>query len=129
MYDYDEEQKEKRKKDVVEFRNKKRTSNMFVFFATIYEILITVLTILFLIILSSFLIFKFFDPNLRSVQLAFEIAMIVAFIGGIVLGFTIFKKTIRWFIKKFNYEDKLLDSVKIHYVKQTKEEMENELKK
>jgi len=130
MEDYDEESKAKRKKEQIEFRNKKRTSNTFMFFGTIFEIIETMAIIVILFILLAAILFKLLGLQNSQVGLTiFEIGTIVIFIGGMILGFIIYKKAIRFAIKKFNLEDKLTDEVLNHYVKKTDDEIKEELKK
>ena len=50
----DEKVKEQRKKDAVEYRNKKRFSNLFLFFGSLFEIVETLFIIIFLFITVSF---------------------------------------------------------------------------
>lgn len=129
MEDLDEESYKKRKLEQVEYRNKKRYSSIFMFAATIFEILETMAIMLVLFIITAFILLKLFNPENAAVQIAFQISTVVIFIGGLVLGFLIYKKVIQWAIKKFHLEDKLLDDVKSHYIKPSKEEREAELKR
>ncbi|MCR4580546.1 MAG: hypothetical protein K5681_09405 [Treponema sp.] len=129
MEDLDEEAKAKRKKEQVEYRNKKRTSNIFMLAATAFEILETLLLIILMFLIVAVILFKCFDPESQGVQIAFQVSTVVIFIGGMILGFLIYKKAVQWAIKKFHLEDILLDDVKRHYIKPTKDEMEEELKR
>ena len=47
-------------------------------------------------------------------------------LGGLVIGFIIYKKAMGWAINKFNLKDKLLDDVTSHYIK--KDENEEKLR-
>lgn len=129
MVDYDEESKAKRKKEQVEFRNKKRTSNLFMFFATIFEIVETVLLILLLYIGLVLIISKLFAPDSQVAGTIFQIGTIVIFFGGMVLGFIIYKKAVVFAIKKMKLEDKLSEEVLSHYIKKSEEELKQELKR
>lgn len=125
----DEEEKARHRKEQIEFRNKKRFSSTFTFFATVYEIVITFAVVIALFILLSLLVFKVFAGNENITRIAYEISTVVAFIGGMILGFFVFKKTIQLVIKKFNLEAKLTDEVLMHYKKKSKDELKEELKK
>lgn len=129
MVDYDEESKAKRKKEQVEFRNKKRTSNLFMFFATIFEIVETVLLILLLYIGLVLIISRLFAPDSQVAGTIFQIGTIVIFFGGMVLGFIIYKKAVVFAIKKMKLEDKLSEEVLSHYIKKSEEELKQELKR
>ena len=54
------------------------------------------------------------------------IIIIVFSLGGLVIGFIIYKKAMGWAINKFNLKDKLLDDVTSHYIK--KDENEEKLR-
>lgn len=115
--DMDEFAYDKRKKDVVEYRVKKRNSTIFMCFASLFEVVETLIIIMLLFIFVIFL-FKVFDiqqnPQLQQTLLPVLLS-VFAFVGGMILGFIIYKKVIRWVIKKFNMEDKLLEDVLYHY--------------
>lgn len=127
--EFDEEEKARRRKDQIEYRNKKRTSNIFMFFATIFEIIETFLVVGILLILSMFILSKIFAPQSEAFSNALGIVMIVMFFAGLVVGFMIYRRIITWVIKKWKLEDKLLDDVLVHYIKKTEDEMEEELKR
>lgn len=129
MEDYDEESKAKRKKEQIEFRNKKRTSSIFMFFATIFEIIETLLLIILLYIGLVLLTGKIFAPDSQAAGTFFQIGTVVIFIGGMILGFLIYKKVVVFAIKKMKLEDKLSDDVLNHYIKKTDDEIKEELKK
>lgn len=129
MVDYEEESKAKRKKEQIEFRNKKRTSNIFMFFATIFEIIETLLLIVLLYIGLVVLISKLFTPDSQVAATIFQIGTVVIFIGGMILGFLIYKKAIVFVIKKMKLEDKLSEDVLSHYIRKSDDEIKEELKK
>ncbi len=127
--EFDEEERERRKRDSIDFRNKKRTANTFLFCMTLFEIVITILIICALFLLSALLILKPFDTNSAVVQKVFVGALFVCFFGGLFLGFLVYKMFARWIIRIMDLENKLPEDVLMHYRKQTKEEKEAELKK
>lgn len=130
MEDFDEATKAKRRKEQIEFRNKKRTSNIFMFFATILEIVITLAVIAALFIIFALLLFKVFKLQDSQIGMTiFEVGSLVVFIGGMVLGFMVYKRIIQLVIEKKHLEDKLSNEVLFHYKKQTAEEKNAELKK
>ena len=127
--DLDEKVKEQRKKDAVDYRTKKKNSNLFLFCGSIFEVVETILIIMVLFIVFSFLMFRVFNATGDIGQKIFSIMTIVIFVGGLVLGFIVYKKVLGWVIEKFNLEDKLSKEVLDHYKKRTKEEKEAELRK
>ena len=129
MSDLDEKVKEQRKKDAVDYRTKKKNSNLFLFCGSIFEVVETILIIMVLFIIFSFLMFRVFNATGDIGQKIFSIMTIVIFVGGLVLGFIVYKKVLGWVIEKFNLEDKLSKEVLDHYKKRTKEEKEAELRK
>jgi amino acid transporter len=129
MSDLDEKVKEQRKKDAVDYRTKKKNSNLFLFCGSIFEVVETILIIMVLFIVFSFLMFRVFNATGDIGQKIFSIMTIVIFVGGLVLGFIVYKKVLGWVIEKFNLEDKLSKEVLDHYKKRTKEEKEAELRK
>lgn len=128
MSDLDEKVKEQRKKDAVDYRTKKKNSNLFLFCGSIFEVVETILIIMVLFIVFSFLMFRVFNATGDIGQKIFSIMTIVIFVGGLVLGFIVYKKVLGWVIEKFNLEDKLSKEVLDHYKKRTKEELEAEQK-
>ena len=76
----DEKVEAQKKKDIIEFRNKKRTSRIFLFAVTIYEIVETILVVFLLFLLSTFIISKLFGNNPELAQNAFSVAFVVVFI-------------------------------------------------
>ncbi len=120
----DEAEREKRKQEKIKWQAKKRASTLFMICTSVFEILITLIVILLLFVLSAFLVFRVFNANGETGQLVFEILSIIIFIGGMILGYFLYKIIARASIKKFHLEDKLLDEVLLHYKKLTKEEKE-----
>ena len=129
MSDLDEKVKEQRKKDAVDYRTKKKNSNLFLFCGSIFEVVETILIIMVLFIVFAFLMFRVFNATGDIGHKIFSIMTIVIFVGGLVLGFIVYKKVLGWVIEKFNLEDKLSKEVLDHYKKRTKEEKEAELRK
>lgn len=126
MDNLDEEEKARHKQQQVEYRNKKRFSSIFLFIATIFEIIETFIIILLLIIGSVAITAKFVDVNSALFSNILGIIIIVFSLGGLIIGFIIYKKAMGWAINKFNLKDKLLDDVTSHYIK--KDENEEKLR-
>ncbi len=123
MEELDEEEK-RRRKEQIEYRNKKRNSNLFTFIATIFEIIETAAIVFFFIILSIIIIDKI-NVSEKLQSIISSVLLIASFFGGLVLGFFIFKKLMGFVIRKFKLEDKLLDSITVHYLK-SKEDLKEE---
>ena len=121
-----DEEKARHKQQQVEYRNKKRFSSIFLFIATIFEIIETFSIILLLIIGSIAITTRFVDVNSALFSNILGIIIIVFSLGGLVIGFIIYKKAMGWAINKFNLKDKLLDDVTSHYIK--KDENEEKLR-
>ena len=118
----DEAEKERRKKDAVEFRNKKKNSNLFLFLGSIFEIVVSLIIILglflfFLAVLSRILPANIFEK-------IYPITTLISFFGGLFLGFMIYRKLAQFIIEKYNLKDKITDEVYKHYAKLSKDEME-----
>lgn len=120
--DYDEAAAAKRKKDVVEYRNKKRLSSIFTFCASVFEIVVSFAIFFALYILAVLIITRLpvEDPSVILFP-----ATIVILVLSIIIGFKIYKVVFRAIIKKKGLEDKLLDSVLYHY--KTKKEIQDEM--
>lgn len=129
MEDLDEEARARRRKEQIEYRNKKRFSNIFMIGATLFNIVETFVIIIALLVLGIFILTKTCNPETAAFSNILGVLVIVLSFGGLVLGFLVYKKVTGWVIKRFNLEDKLLDSIKMHYQKKTKEEKEAELKR
>ena len=126
MDNLNDEEKARHKQQQVEYRNKKRFSSIFLFIATIFEIIETFIIILLLIIGSIAITTRFVDVNSALFSNILGIIIIVFSLGGLVIGFIIYKKAMDWVINKFNLKDKLLDDVTSHYIK--KDENEEKLR-
>lgn len=129
MPDWEEEEKARRKKEIVEYRTKKTRSTIFMLCASVFEIAETLILMLGLFLLMSFILFRLCDESQQAVQIAFQVLSIVIFIGSMILGFIIYKFTIRAIINKFNLKDKLTDDVVSHYIKPEKNETEEALRR
>lgn len=111
MEEFDAQEQERRKRDQIEFRKKKNTSNIFLFFGTIFEILITLVIVLGLVLLEAVIILKWMNLPDTVKGNVFQFVSVAALIGGIVLGFIVYKALGRLVIKKFHLEDKLREDV------------------
>lgn len=125
----DEKVKEQRKKDAVEFRNKKNYSRLFLFLGSIFEIIETLIILILLFVIVSFVMFRVIGATGQTAQSIFSILTVVIFFGGLFLGFFVYKKTLGWVIQKFHLEDKLSKEILYHYQNKTKEEKEEEMKR
>ena len=74
--DLDEKVKQQRKKDAVEYRNKKKYSSMFMFFASVFEIIETLIVMIVLFVLVAFLMFRVFGATGDVGQTVFSIMTI-----------------------------------------------------
>ena len=122
MDNLDDEEKARHKQEQVEYRNKKRFSSIFLFIATVFEIIETFLIILLLIIGSVAITTRFVDVNSALFSNILGIIIIVFSLGGLIIGFIIYKKAMGWAINKFNLQNKLLEDVTSHYIKKNEEE-------
>ena len=122
MDNLNEEEKARHKQEKIEYRNKKRFSSIFLFIATVFEIIETFLIILLLIIGSVAITTRFVDVNSALFSNILGIIIIVFSLGGLIIGFIIYKKAMGWAINKFNLQDKLLEDVTSHYIKKNEEE-------
>lgn len=121
----DEEEKKRRKELAVMMRTKRKNSTIFMLVTTLIEIAVSLVAIIALFCISAFFIFKVFHAgDTKAGAVIFEILTIVSFIGGMIIGFILYKICARWLIKQFKLEDKLSDDVLMHYKKLTKEEKE-----
>lgn len=126
MEEFDEKEKARRRNDQIEYRNKKRASNGFLFWFTIFEIIETFVIVIIFTILS--LLITNYLPVADNVKsIVFQILTIASLVGGIVLGIYIYRIVGRWYIKKFNLKEKLSDDVYRQF--KTKEEYTDEMKK
>ena len=129
MTEADNAEREELKKREIERRTKSRNSRIFLFLGSIFEIVETLLVILVLFIFFSFLIFKVFNLPEEAAKTIYQFSTIVSFIGGLFLGFVIYKNCANFVIEKFKLEDKLSNEVLGHYSKRYKKEQKEALKK
>lgn len=126
------EEYEEKKRRSIEIQKKKRFSNIFVLCASLFLIVET-LIILCALMIPLFAIFSHiiphFEDNATMIGMVFAVAQMVFFVGGLFLGFLIFRNVVNLVIRKNHWEDRLTDDVKSHYLKKTKEEKEMELKR
>ncbi len=129
MNDTEKEERLQRQKAELERRKKTRNSRLFLFFGSIFEIVETLAVILLLFVFFSFLILRVFKLPESAAQTIFQFSTIVSFIGGLFLGFIIYKRVARFVIEKFNLTDKLTNEVLGHYAKRDKAAEKEAMKK
>ena len=128
MTEADKEERLERQKKELEFRAKKRNSRLFLFFGSIFEIAETLVVILLLWIFFALLVFRVFNLSEAASANIFSVCTFISFIGGIFLGFLIYKAMANFVIEKFNLSDKLTNELLSHYSKRFRE-AEKEAKK
>lgn len=117
--DLDEEEKARKKAEIVAYREKKRKSAMFMFAATVFEIIETLVIMVAAFLIVSFILLRVCNPDSPTVQLVFQVMTVVIFLGSIVGGFLIYKKVMRWVIGKYNLDKVLSDEILYHYYKKS----------
>ena len=127
--DYDEAEAARRKKDVVEFRTKKRNSTLFTVCASIFEVIVSLILFFGLFILAAYVITRTMGEEAGGPYVFYSAIAIL--IISIIAGFKIYKAVFRFIIKKYDLEDKLLDNVLYHYKtrKEIKAEMDSGLRR
>ena len=118
-----------RQRKELELRAKKRNSRLFLFFGSIFEIIETLAVILLLIILFILLIFRVFKLPEAAAGTVLLFSIIVSVIGGLFLGFMIYKNCANFVIEKFNLSDKLSNEILGHYSKRFRDSEKEALKK
>lgn len=108
MDELDEKERQKRKNDQIEYRNRQKTSNLFLFLGTVFEIVISMAFVLLYFIIAVVITSKLPES---AQQVTYNILMILAFLGGLVSGFFVYRFLGRLFIKKLKLEDKLREDV------------------
>lgn len=126
---YEAAEKERQKKEVIAYRNKKKFSALFMTVACIAEIIITFVIMIALLIIVGLFVGRVLNLSENATSIVMTILLVAVFIGGLILGFFVYKKLVCLVIKKFKLEDKLMDDVLIHYTKETKEDLEQKLKR
>lgn len=129
MTDEEKAERLERQKKELELRAKKRNSRLFLFCGSIFEIIETLAVIVLLFLFFSFLIFRVFQLPEATARTIFQFSTIVSFIGGLFLGFMIYKSCANFVIEKFNLTDKLSDEILGHYSKRYRKAQEEVLKK
>ena len=129
MTDEEKAERKLRQKKELELRVKKRNSRLFLFFGSIFEIAETLAVIFLLFLLFSFLIFRVFNLPEQAARTIFQFCTIVSFLGGLFLGFIIYKAVANLVIEKFNLSDKLSNEILGHYSKRYRKEQEEAKKK
>ncbi len=127
MDELDEKEKEKRKNDQIAYRKKQSTSNTFLLFGTIFEIVISFLFVLVYFLISAVIVYRLLNVSEETGSIIFNILLIITFIGGLVSGFWVYKRLGRWVINKWNLKEKLRDDVLNQFKtrKEYKEDFEN----
>ena len=127
MDELDEQEKERRKNDQIEYRNKQKTSNVFLFFGTLFEIAISFIFVFAIIILAVLICARVLNLSDSVMSVVYQIILILGFLGGLVLGFFVYRKLGRWVIRKWKLEDKLREDVKKQFMtrKEFKEAYDN----
>lgn len=114
--DFSPEELERRKKDKIEFRIKKRNSTIFVLCSTVIQILETLIILAALLFADLMISFKVFDLNkIEAGPTILQLSFFVLFFVGLVLGFFAYKYTMYFIVTKFDLTSKLLDTTLEHY--------------
>ena len=129
MTDEEKAERLERQKRELELRAKKRNSRIFLLLGSIFEIVETLAVILLLFVFLSFLILRVFQLPEPTARTIFQFSTIVSFIGGLFLGFMIYKICANFVIEKFNLSDKLTNEVIGHYSKRFRKAEEEALRK
>ena len=108
MDEFDEKERERRKNDQISYRNKQKISNLFLFIGTVCEIIISFLFVIIFFILSV-LITTIIPESAQSI--VYNILLILSFVGGIALGFFVYRALGRLIIEKSNLKHKLREDV------------------
>ena len=129
MTDEEKAERLERQKKELELRAKKRNSRLFLFIGSIFEIIETFVVITLLIVFFSFLVLRVFKLPEAATTTIMQFSTVVSFIGGLFLGFMIYKNCANFVIEKFNLTDKLSDEILGHYSKRYRKAQEEVLKK
>ena len=128
MSRFDEENIEstEEKKAKIEAQRKKTTTNIFLFFACCWHIIETLSIMIAMFILYIIITYRVLQVpgNSQAAGVASAIMMVVILVGGMILGFRVYVLSIRWFIKKYHYENKLTKEVLDRYTKMAGEKEE-----
>ena len=129
MTEEEKQEKLERQKMELERRAKARNSRLFLFFGSVFEIIETLVIILLLFVFFSLLIFRVFQLPEATARTVFQFSTIVSFLGGLFLGFMVYKTCANFVIEKFNLSDKLSNEVLGHYSKRFRKAEEEAKKK
>ena len=129
MTDEEKAERLERQKKELELRAKKRNSRLFLFIGSIFEIVETFVVITLLIVFFSFLVLRVFKLPEAATTTIMQFSTVVSFIGGLFLGFMIYKNCANFVIEKFNLTDKLSDEILGHYSKRYRKAQEEVLEK
>ena len=129
MTEEEKQERLERQKKELEIRKKKRNSRIFLLLGSIFEIVETLAVILLLFVFFSFLILRVFQLPEATARTIFQFSTIVSFIGGLFLGFIIYKTCANFVIEKFNLSDKLTNEILGHYSKRYRDAQKEALKK
>lgn len=123
-FDETEQELEEQKKAKIEYAKKRRNTNLFLFVATIFQVVET-----FALMCAAFLLYLFVTYRLLKVpgsssagDTISAVMMLIILVGGLIVGFKIYSTCVRWFIKKYHMEDKLTQEVLNRYKKPEEEE-------
>jgi hypothetical protein len=105
MTEAEKAERERLRKLEIERRNKTRNSRIFLLVGSIFEIAETLLVIIGLFIFFSFLIFKVFNLPEEAAKTIYQYSTIVSFLGGLFLGFLLYKRCAGLVIEKFHLVD------------------------
>ena len=112
MDELDEKEREKRKNDKIDYRQRQNKSNTFLFVGTICEIILSATFFFIYFILSVLIVQHLFGGTSEDTQsLAFNIFLIISFVGCLVSGFFVYRKLGRLVIKKWKLENTLREDV------------------
>lgn len=129
MTDEEKAERLERQKKELELRAKKRNSRLFLFFGSIFEIIETFVLIMLLFAFFFVLIFKLFKVPESAAGTIYQFSTIVSFIGGLFLGFVVYRACANFVIEKFNLSDKLTNEILGHYSKRYRKAEEEAMKK
>ena len=104
----DEKEREKRKNDQIAYRNKQKSSNLFLFIGTICEVILCFAFVFLYFILAIIITTKI--PEAAQ-QYVYNTLLVFALIGGLISGFCVYKTLGRLVINKMNLKEKLRDDV------------------
>ena len=111
MEEFDEQEKERRKNEQITYRKIQKNSNLFLLVGTIFEVIISVVTVFVLFLLSILLLYRVIGLTESSSSLPLNILLVVDFFGGLFIGLIVYRTLGRLVIKKWKLEGKLREDV------------------